>query len=399
MQSIIRLRLRLSCPELTVIWLSLILTTDGGLQMRHNGKGNKLAVFALVVCALSLLLAMPFALCGCGSSASQGSDDNAATQEADSTDDESSESGSALEVIDYTNNANWAFKESIKGTKADVFFVAPAVYINGEDDPAIMQMDDEAVKKQYRVATKMERGIYDRKNVRFMAPYYRQIGLNVYTLSDSECEDWLEVAYADISNAFGTYLASCKKDRPIILAGFSQGADMCLRIVEEYGEDEYFARNFVACYAIGWRVTDDDLEQYPVLQMAEGEDDTGVIVSFDCEAPDTEETLIVPSGVRTHGINPLNWSTSTDQVDKKYNLGARFVSDTDATVGKTVKHLTGAYLDPDRGTLCCTDVTPEDYPAFLDILPEGSYHVYDYMFFYNNLKQNVGVRLHAFMSK
>ncbi len=40
-------------------------------------------------------------------------------------------------------------------------------------------------------------------------------------------------------------------DRPIVLAGFSQGADMCYRLLEEYfGNEELYSR-LIAVYAIG----------------------------------------------------------------------------------------------------------------------------------------------------
>ena len=46
-----------------------------------------------------------------------------------------------------------------------------------------------------------------------------------------------------------------------------------------------------------------------------------------------------------------------------------------------------------------TDVTPADYPPGLDIFPEGAYHLYDYMFFFMNLKQNVADRTAAYFAR
>jgi len=34
----------------------------------------------------------------------------------------------------------------------------------------------------------------------------------------------------------------------------------------------------------------------------------------------------------------------------------------------------------------------------LDIFPEGSYHIYDYMFFFTNLKENVAKRAQVWLS-
>ena len=46
-----------------------------------------------------------------------------------------------------------------------------------------------------------------------------------------------------------------------------------------------------------------------------------------------------------------------------------------------------------------TDVTPEEYPAVLDIFPEGAYHIYDYQFFFRNLQENVGHRVELYMEQ
>ena len=37
-------------------------------------------------------------------------------------------------------------------------------------------------------------------------------------------------------------------------------------------------------------------------------------------------------------------------------------------------------------------------PAGLDLFPEGSYHLYDYQFFFRNLQENAAVRLDAYNS-
>ena len=46
-----------------------------------------------------------------------------------------------------------------------------------------------------------------------------------------------------------------------------------------------------------------------------------------------------------------------------------------------------------------TDIEAEDYPAIISGLPEGSYHIYDYQFFYRNLQENVETRLTRFLEQ
>ena len=64
-----------------------------------------------------------------------------------------------------------------------------------------------------------------------------------------------------------------------------------------------------------------------------------------------------------------------------------------------VPHLTGAYIDSERGALKVTDVTPEEYPAGVDLFEDGIYHLYDYQFFYRNIQKNVKARIAVFVEK
>ena len=301
-----------------------------------------------------------------------------------------------INATDYSNNSNWVYFETdTTGRIADVFFVCPTVYY-GSDDSYNMELTDEDTKADFLGATNMEKGIYDHDS-RFFAPYYRQIGLNAYSMETSDREKYLKLAFDDIQNAFMYYYENCNDGRPIILVGFSQGADMCIRLMKECFRDEDKQNQLIACYAIGWSITEEEILEYPQLKFAEGENDTGVIISFNSEAEDIDNSLIVPKGTKTLAINPLNWKTDATIADKSLNLGACF-TDYEGNIVKEVNNLTGAYIDDVRGTLKVMDVTPEEYPAGLDIFEDGIYHLYDYQFFYRNLQKNVQTRVDAYQS-
>ena len=107
--------------------------------------------------------------------------------------------------------------------------------------------------------------------------------------------------------------------------------------------------------------------------------------------------MIVPRGERRFAINPLNWKTDATPADRTQNKDAVFVTN-DLEVTE-VAQFCGAYLDTDRGVLKVPDVDPAEYSMRPDVLPEGSFHIYDLYFFWNNLKDNVGVRLAAYQSR
>ena len=308
--------------------------------------------------------------------------------------DTAAEAAAAEAAPDYSDAANWAYLETENTDKtADVFFICPSVY-GGSDDACNMSLSDADTKESFVGAINMEKGIYDADS-RFFAPYYRQIGLNVYDMPEADREPYLETAYADVRDAFLYYMDNYNEGRPIVLAGFSQGADMCLRLMKDLFDDEALADQLVACYAIGWRITEEDVAEYPQLKMATGESDTGVIVSFNSEAEDITDSLMIPEGTKTYAINPLNWKTDSTPADKSLNLGACF-TDYSGEITSEIPELTGAYIDETRGALKVPDVSPEDYPAGLSIFTDGVYHLYDYQFFYRNLQENVQVRIDAF---
>ncbi len=294
-------------------------------------------------------------------------------------------------ALDYADPENWAVWENEKTHAADVFFVAPTVDL-GKDGRSHMDVTDAAMREKFLAAIRMEQGIYD-ETADFYAPYYRQMTLSYYGKPEAEREAPLAVSYEDVRAAFQHFLSQ-EPERPLILAGFSQGGDMVLRLMKEFGADSRVKNHLVAAYILGWRVTDADLAAYPHLRMAKGAADTGCIVSFNTEAKGIEESLLVPRGVRTLSINPLNWRTDGTVASRFQNLGACFFG-ADGEMVKETPFLTGAYIDGERGTLIATDIVPADYHN--KIFPDGVYHLYDYMFFYRNLQENVRVRTQAFL--
>ena len=298
---------------------------------------------------------------------------------------------------DYSYISNWAYLE--KGSTdaaADVFFVCPTVY-SGGDNNYNMQLDDEAAKADFIGAINMEKGIYDEGN-RFFAPFYRQASLNVYKMSEDEREKYLDAAFGDVLAAFDYYYNNLNEGNPIILAGFSQGADMCLRLMKARFNNPDMQSRLIACYAIGWSISEEELSQYSYLSFAEDSDDTGVIISFNAEAPHIESSLIVSEGEKTLAINPLNWQTNDTVADKSLNMGACF-TDYNGEIIEETPNFTGAYIDEQRGTLKVTDVNEEDYSPQLDIFESGIYHVYDYQFFYRNLQENVRLRTGSYIDR
>lgn len=293
--------------------------------------------------------------------------------------------------IDYSDEESWAFWDFGNNKNADLFIVCPTVDM-GKSGRLNADIYDENYRESFVGALAMELGIYT-DDTAVYAPYYRQATFPVYSMTEEDRERYLDFAYEDIKDAFLYYTEHADLERPLILAGFSQGSDMVIRLMKDLFDDKKYSDRLVAAYCIGWKLTEDDVKNYPQLKPAEGEKDTRVIITFNSEAESITSSLLVGENEKTYAINPLNWKTDGTVADKSLNAGACF-TDYSGTVKKEIKNLTGAYIDGKRGTLKVTDITPSDYSNSL--FEDGVYHLYDYQFFYRNLKENVNARLNAY---
>ena len=296
--------------------------------------------------------------------------------------------------VDYSSADNWVYFGVGDDKDVDLFLVCPTVDTLDEE---FMSLENDVMKGYFAGALEMERGIYE-ESTRMYAPYYRQVAMNGYEQDLTERERRLAIAYKDVSDAFAYYLENENNGRPIILAGFSQGSDMVYRLMEEYFGSEEMQQKLVAAYAIGWACTEDMVKEYPQIRPAQSADDLGVVISFDCEAPEVSETIVNPAGRKAYSINPLNWKTDSTPADKSLNIGSRFMKSSGKIKSET-EQLCGCYIDEERGALKVTDVTPAEYPAVISFLPEGAYHIYDYQFFFKNLQENVKHRVELYMAQ
>ena len=163
-----------------------------------------------------------------------------------------------ISSINYADNKNWAYCGIGENKDVDLFIICPTVDM-GEQGNYNMSLDNEKVKKNFVGALNMERGIYE-DCTRMYAPYYRQISFPAYSLESKETDKYLEIAYADVRQAFLYYMKNFNNGRPLIIAGFSQGSDMVIRLLKEFYNNEEYSKNLVAAYCIGWRITEDDIK-------------------------------------------------------------------------------------------------------------------------------------------
>lgn len=294
--------------------------------------------------------------------------------------------------LNYALSENWAYLPFSTDEGIDVFFIAPTVF-GGDSVSFNLSLDNKEVKENFLGAINMEKGIYD-ANANFYAPYYRQASLTAYLSRgyDEESDNILvnqafQMAYSDVEEGFEYYLS--QSDKPFILAGFSQGSEMMIKLIKNHFHDKELQNRFIAAYAIGWRLEEEEVMEYSYLKPAQNDSDLGVIICYSSESEGIDSSIIVPRF--SLFINPLNWRTDSVLADKSLNLGACF-TDYSGNINQEIKEFSGAYISPSRGTLKVIDILPQNYPSILPIFKEGEYHIYDYLFFYRNLQENVALR-------
>ena len=350
-----------------------------------------------------------------------------------------------IRPADYSRADQWVSKPdnaAAQAAKADVFMVLPTVNMNRWDADS---EDVTSLKDALRFVKtfNMEKGIFG-DNTAVYAPYFRQATFGTYALQDEAAkEKYLTIAMDDVREAFRWYLDNCHAaGKPIVLFGYSQGAQLVKNLLVEFGQDERLSGSLAAAYVIGESVTQADLDASPWLKMAQGETDTGVVVSYECvgqaaakriaaeeaaagaAAPAMGADAAAPdvgagqpaapatgagaaasqaaehSSSKALSINPLNWKTDSTEASKEMNRGY-VVTDTYGNVKEEIPAFCGAYIDEKTGLLVATGIDdPEKYAVKgIGVLPDGSFHLYDLTFFYNNLKENVAKRIAAFLGE
>lgn len=310
-------------------------------------------------------------------------------------------------LIDYGQAKNWLdvpaalVKDGvIDGTAkadlkaVDVFYIYPTV-TGFRPETEVCDMTDTMMIAGAQMVRQIQTAVFDESCNVFM-PYYRQISMPKPGSDYRAIIDY--VSKFDATDALDYYLNNLNQGRPFILAGHSQGASVLIALLENYmtNHPEALSR-MVAAYPIGFAVTKDWLAKTG-LKFAEGATDTGVIVSWNTEGPANlkeKNMTLAPGGI---SINPINWKCDDTYASVKENLGSLTVEGALVTPG-----IADARVDTVRGSVVVSSIKkPELYAIPADgaqMFGPESYHLHDYGFFFNNIKQNVADRIAAYMKK
>lgn len=305
---------------------------------------------------------------------------------------------------DYSQTANWLALSSSPNKDVDVFYVYPTEYKKAtSSDPDFCAIDNPTMVQGAQTAFQRQATAFA-PYANIFAPYYRQVDAT-YQLSlpfDQQDENIRKVPGPDVLAAFEYYLRHYNNGRPFILAGHSQGSAVLKYILSGYlkSHPDVYQR-MIAAYVVGQSITPQYLTQNPHLKFATGSSDTGVIVSWNTEAPTTTITNPVtePGGI---AINPITWTLGEDTADASQNLGSLQLDSTGLPVldqyGEILRvtGLADAQVDQAKGVVICSTVNPADYSLSN---ADGIYHVFDYPFYFFNIRQNAAGRIEQYFSE
>lgn len=280
--------------------------------------------------------------------------------------------------------------------KAWVFFIHPSSYLardrwNGSVDDRDSQTRAGLFVQGMASAFNAEAAVW--------VPRYRQAAFGSFLVNRPESRQALEIAYADVAQAFATFVKQAPADVPMVLAGHSQGSLHLLRLVQQHVKGTPLEKRIVAIYAVGWPVSlQHDLPEMGVPSCT-APDQTACVLSWLSFGEPADPGLILDAYHATPGLdgkvrgadavlctNPLNGGASAD-APAQANLGT-MVPARDLKSGKMVPQAVPARCDARTGMLMLGN-PPEMGPY---VLPGNNYHVYDIPLFWANVRADVARR-------
>lgn len=299
--------------------------------------------------------------------------------------------------------ATWmpeGLEEDADALTVPVFFVHPTSYFEKAKWHA--PADD---KPSRDLATLFVQGMASpfNKSLNVWAPRYRQATIGAFLTDKPEGTRALDLAYGDVLAAFDRFIATVDPDRPVVLAGHSQGAYHLRRLLRDRVAGTPLARRIVAAYLIGWPVAvEQDLPQTGLAACAEPEQ-TGCIVSWLTVAEPAETDMLVKAWKRREGLdgkalekatflctNPLTGKAG-GEAPATANLGT-LVPDLTAKTGKLVAGRIAAACRED-GFLSIGE--PPEIGLGPYVMPGNNYHLFDVTLFWANLRADFIRRVKA----
>ena len=151
---------------------------------------------------------------------------------------------------DYSRDMAWSLRPQGSATQpVDIFFISPTTYDGGHHWNA--PLDDAHASEHFReVVVPNYVGPFVSIG-RVYAPKYRQASLYSLLTLREDAREARCFAYADVQEAFRTYVQRHNGGRPFFIVGVEQGGTLGLRLLEqEVARDPTLSSRLVAAYLV-----------------------------------------------------------------------------------------------------------------------------------------------------
>jgi len=282
--------------------------------------------------------------------------------------------------------------------KAAVFFIHPTSFLERSRWNA--PLDNQEANDRAELFLRGQASAFNEVGA-IWAPRYRQATFGAFLTTQENATKALDLAYGDVAAAFDAFVAQAG-DRPIILAGHSQGSLHLIRLLREKIAGKPIAKRIVAAYVVGWPVSrTTDLPQLGLPECRTA-DQAGCILSWQSFAEPADPSLILDTynasssvdGVSRRGTAMICTNPLTGMPDAiapaSANLGTLFPS----------ADLSSATIEPGQVAARCDSRgilligNPPSLGSY--VLPGNNYHVYDYSLFWANVRADAARRLATF---
>lgn len=313
---------------------------------------------------------------------------------------------------DYTKATSWVARPDVGGSssewlpsgvpqgtpgKAAVFYIHPTTYLERDRWNVPLNPSGDA-EFRTQLFTQSQASAFNGVG-QVWAPRYRQAAYGAFLLKSDDAQKALDFAYRDVAAAFDEFVKEAE-DRPIILAGHSQGALHLERLLREKVAGKPIASRVVAAYVVGWPIsTTADL---PALGLppCSAPNQAGCILSWMTFAEPANPNFL-DGWVKTRGyngrerrredmlcVNPIS-GVQNSAAAPKDNPGT-LVPTADLHSAILQPGAVGAHCD--KGLLIIDGSVPPLGPY---VMPGNNYHVYDYALFWGAIRRDADRRLAA----
>jgi hypothetical protein len=290
--------------------------------------------------------------------------------------------------------------ERAEKPQASVFFIHPTSYLERSRWNA--DVSDVESQQRARLFVRSQASAFNNLG-EIWAPKYRQATFGAFLTTQEDAQKALDFAYRDVAAAFDEFLEQAPKDRPIILAGHSQGSLHLMRLLSERIAGKPEAKRIVAAYVIGWPVSiPADLPSLG-LPACERREQAGCILSWQSFAEPADPKQVTDVYDKSAGRTGISRAGSPMLCTNPLTGAPGGEAPAAANTGTLVPNeaLTGGELKAPgvparcdvRGFLLIGENGPDLGPY---VLPGNNYHVYDYALFWSNLRSDAAARLAAY---